>query len=144
MRIVYENEKGIASIVIPSPEYQGTLEELASRVVPNGIAYEIVDDAEIPADRTFRDAWKHDTSSAPEKISVDMLKAKNIAHGIRRKMRDDLFKPLDIEVTIPSKAQQAEQARQAIRNADTKRQTDIDNARNEAELKVLVITPLEV
>lgn len=142
MRIVYENENGVASIVIPSPEFKGTMEELASKVVPQGVDYEIVNTSDIPTDRTFRNAWKHDKTTAPEKIAVDMVKAKDIAHERRRADRDELFKPLDVQATIPSQATQAETARQAIRDADAQKQIDIDNASTPDELKVIMETPI--
>ena len=59
MRIIYPNETGGVSIVIPSPEWTGTMEELAARVVPANAPYKIVDVSEIPEDRTFRNAWEY-------------------------------------------------------------------------------------
>lgn len=59
MRIIYPNETGGVSIVIPSPEWTGTMEELAARVVPANTPYKIVDVSEIPEDRTFRNAWEY-------------------------------------------------------------------------------------
>ena len=59
MRIIYPNETGGVSIVIPSPEWTGTMEELAARVVPANKPYKIVDISEIPEDRTFRNAWEY-------------------------------------------------------------------------------------
>jgi hypothetical protein len=58
-RIVYQNDNGGISIIIPTPDYlqNHTIEELAAKDVPTGKAYHIVDVSEIPTDRTFRDAW---------------------------------------------------------------------------------------
>ena len=58
-RIVYKNDEGGISIVIPTPEALTTMtiEEIAAKDVPTGKAYNIVDASEIPTDRTFRDAW---------------------------------------------------------------------------------------
>ena len=33
------------------------IEEIALKDVPTGLAFAIVEDSEIPTDRTFRDAW---------------------------------------------------------------------------------------
>lgn len=141
-RIIYTRPEGTVTVEIPTAEFKGTMEELAEKVVPVGIAYEIVDETDIPTDRTFRNAWKHDTSTAPEKIAVDMVKAAEIAHKARRKERDKLFAPLDIKATIPAEANAAETARQSIRDADAQKQTAIDAATTPEELKVLMETPL--
>jgi len=60
-RIIYPNDNGGVSILIPSPEYlaEHTIEELAAKDVPAGKPYKIVDVADIPTDRTFRDAWEY-------------------------------------------------------------------------------------
>jgi hypothetical protein len=60
-RIIYPNDNGGVSILIPSPEYlaEHTIEELAEKDVPEGKPYKIVDVADIPTDRTFRDAWEY-------------------------------------------------------------------------------------
>jgi hypothetical protein len=58
-RIVYENDEGGISIVIPTPEVLETMtiEEIAAKDVPQGKEYHIVDVSDIPEDRTFRNAW---------------------------------------------------------------------------------------
>jgi hypothetical protein len=60
-RIIYPNDNGGVSILIPSPEYleTHTIEELAAKDVPVGKPYKIVDVADIPTDRTFRNAWEY-------------------------------------------------------------------------------------
>jgi hypothetical protein len=60
-RIIYPNDEGGVAIVIPSPEYlaEHTIEELAAKDVPAGKPFKIVDVADIPTDRTFRDAWEY-------------------------------------------------------------------------------------
>ena len=56
-RIVYNNDEGGISIIVPSEECGLTIEEIAAKDVPTGKAYNIVDVSEIPTDRTFRGAW---------------------------------------------------------------------------------------
>ena len=51
-RIVYTQDNGIVAVIIPAVSV-----ELALKDVPTGKEYHIVDVAEIPSDRTFRDAW---------------------------------------------------------------------------------------
>ena len=60
-RIIYPNNNGSVSIIIPAPEYlvDHTIEEIAAKDVPEGKPYKIVDVADIPTDRTFRDAWEY-------------------------------------------------------------------------------------
>jgi hypothetical protein len=59
-RIIYPTDDGGVAILMPSPEYlaEHTIEELASKDVPEGKPYKIVDVADIPTDRTFRNAWE--------------------------------------------------------------------------------------
>jgi len=56
-RIVYQNDEGGISIIVPAGECGLTIEEIAVKDVPQGKAYHIVDVSEIPTDRTFRNAW---------------------------------------------------------------------------------------
>lgn len=60
-RIIYPNDEGSVSIVIPAPEALETMtiEEIAAKDVPVGKPYKIVDVADIPTDRTFRNAWEY-------------------------------------------------------------------------------------
>ena len=58
-RIIYPNDEGGVSIVIPSAECSLTIEEIAAKDVPAGKPYKIVDVSDIPSDRTFRDAWEY-------------------------------------------------------------------------------------
>jgi hypothetical protein len=60
-RIIYPNDDGGVSILIPTEEYleTHTIEELAAKDVPAGKEYKIVDVEDIPSDRTFRNAWEY-------------------------------------------------------------------------------------
>jgi hypothetical protein len=60
-RIIYPNDDGGVSILIPAPEYleTHTIEELAAKDVPAGKPFKIVDVSDIPEDRTFRNAWEY-------------------------------------------------------------------------------------
>ena len=59
-RIIYPTDNGGVAIVIPAPEALETMtvEEIAAKDVPAGKPYKIVDVADIPTDRTFRNAWE--------------------------------------------------------------------------------------
>jgi hypothetical protein len=56
-RIIYPTDNGVA-IIIPA-DCGLTIEELAAKDVPAGKEYKIVDVADIPSDRTFRNAWEY-------------------------------------------------------------------------------------
>ena len=51
-RIVYTTDDGTVAVIVPAESV-----ELALKDVPTGKEYHIVDVADIPTDRTFRDAW---------------------------------------------------------------------------------------
>jgi hypothetical protein len=70
-------------------------------------------------------------------ITINITKAKNIAHDARRTTRSAEFAPLDIKATIPSEATAAEAARQVIRDKYAAMQTAIDAASTVEELKAL-------
>lgn len=71
-------------------------------------------------------------------IVINIVKAKNIGHDIRREKRAEEFKPFDevIMKQIPGKdLQEAETARQAIRDKYTVIQQQIDAAATPEEIK---------
>jgi len=70
-------------------------------------------------------------------ITINLNKAKSIAHEIRRTKRASEFAPLDVQVTIPSKAAEAEFSRQAIREKYAAIQADIESAPGIDELKMI-------
>jgi hypothetical protein len=55
-RIVYQNDEGGISIIVPA-DSSLTIAEIAAKDVPQGKEYHIVDVSEIPNDREFRAAW---------------------------------------------------------------------------------------
>jgi hypothetical protein len=57
-RIIYPTDDGGVAIIIPATECGLTIEEIVAKDVPAGKPYKIVDVADIPTDRTFRDAWE--------------------------------------------------------------------------------------
>ena len=71
-------------------------------------------------------------------ISIDLSKAKGIAHEVRRAKRTEEFAPLDLKATIPSEAVAAEEARAAIRAKYEGVQANIDAAADVDALKAIV------
>lgn len=70
-------------------------------------------------------------------LVIDLTKAKNIGHDMRRAARSEEFKPYDeaIAKQIPGQADGAEAARQAIRDKYAAIQTSIDAAATPDEIK---------
>jgi len=132
-RIIYQNESGGVSVIIPTGEL--SIEEVAAKDVPEGVAYEIVEDDAIPADRFFRNAWVMGDCC----VEHDLDKCKALGHDIRRQQRAEEFAPHDevIMKQIPGKdAAAAEEARQEIRDKYAEIQDEIDAAANPDEIKV--------
>jgi len=57
MRIIYKTPENTVAVISASSHWSGTMEELAQKDVPTGLKYKIVEDSEIPTDRSFRNAW---------------------------------------------------------------------------------------
>jgi hypothetical protein len=68
-------------------------------------------------------------------ITININKAKVIAHDVRRTARSAEFAPLDIKATIPSEAIAAEAARAGIRAKYAAMQTAIDAATTTDQIK---------
>jgi hypothetical protein len=68
-------------------------------------------------------------------IVVNIDKAKQIAHEIRRDKRAQEFAPLDVKATIPSEAVEAESARQVIREKYAVIQQNIDASESPEQIK---------
>ena len=58
-RIIYSTDDGGVAVIIPAAECGLSIEEIAAKDVPAGKPYKIVDVADIPTDRTFRNAWEY-------------------------------------------------------------------------------------
>jgi hypothetical protein len=58
-RIIYPTDDGGVAVIIPAAECGLSIEEIAAKDVPAGKPFKIVDVADIPEDRTFRNAWEY-------------------------------------------------------------------------------------
>ena len=129
LRIIFQNESGGVSVIIPTESV-----ELALKDVPEGVAYEIMEDDAIPADRFFRNAWVANGAA----VDVDLDKAKDIGHDKRRAKREEEFAPFDaiIMKQIPgNSAVEAEASRQEIRFKYALIQDVIEAAETPDEIK---------
>lgn len=61
-RILFPNDDGGVSIIIPAESIEAAMKD-----IPSGKPYLIVDAADIPTDRTFRNAWTADFTGAEVK-----------------------------------------------------------------------------
>ncbi len=73
-RIIYTNSDGGFSVIIPAPDANLSIEQIAAKDVPPNTEYKIVDVSEIPTDREFRTAWQQ----LDDKIEINFDKAKEI------------------------------------------------------------------
>jgi hypothetical protein len=55
-RVIFPNDDGGVGIIVPAP---GVTLEQVLLAVPDGKPYQIVDAADIPSDRLFRNAWTY-------------------------------------------------------------------------------------
>ena len=67
MKILYRQSNGVVAIINPildamNPDTNKpfTIDEIAAKDVPSGYKYKIVEDSDVPTDRSFRDAWTVD------------------------------------------------------------------------------------
>ena len=68
-RIIYKSRNGRVSVIIPV-ECGLTVQEIAEKDVPTGLAYKIVDIADIPTDLTERDLWDVDKSDLTDGVGA--------------------------------------------------------------------------
>ena len=61
MKIIYPN--GAGGVVVLHPTGAIPIEEVARKDVPSGVPFLIVEDADIPLDRTNRESWEADFSN---------------------------------------------------------------------------------
>ena len=75
MRIIYKQDNGIVAVIAPvfteiNPDTGKiwTIEEIAAKTVPTGYKYKIVEDADVPTDRSFRNAWTVEDSDLTDGV----------------------------------------------------------------------------
>jgi hypothetical protein len=69
-RVIYNQDNGVVAVIIPAPEAlaQHSIQEIAVKDVPAGKPFKLVDAADIPSDRTDRDAWTVDDAELTDGI----------------------------------------------------------------------------
>ena len=69
-RIIYNQDNGVVAVIIPTPEALGqhSIQAIAIKDVPAGKPFKLVDVADIPSDRTDREAWTVDDADLTDGI----------------------------------------------------------------------------
>ena len=69
-RIIYKQDNGVVAVIIPAPEALGqhSIQAIAVKDVPAGKPFKLVDAADIPFDRTDREAWTVDDADLTDGI----------------------------------------------------------------------------
>uniref|UniRef100_A0A6H1ZCV6 Tail fiber assembly protein n=1 Tax=viral metagenome TaxID=1070528 RepID=A0A6H1ZCV6_9ZZZZ len=98
-KIIYRTDKGI-SIVNPTGEFP--IEDVIQKSVPKDTDYWIVDEKDIPKDRSFRDAWEWDGA----KIKIDNVKKqvildKKAEKDAKLNAKQEAIDSIDSATTIP-------------------------------------------
>jgi hypothetical protein len=68
--IIYKNNEGGVSVIIPTQEAleQHGIQAIAIKDVPSGKPFKIMDAADIPSDRSERDAWTVDEADLTDGV----------------------------------------------------------------------------
>ena len=69
-RIIYKNNDGGVSVIIPTQEAleQHGIQAIAIKDVPSGHKFKLMDVADIPSDRSDRDAWTVDEAGLTDGV----------------------------------------------------------------------------
>ena len=67
-RIIYQNDAGGVSVIIPPQNSILTVEQIAAKDVPTGSPYKIVNASEIPTDRAERNGWTVDEADLTDGV----------------------------------------------------------------------------
>ena len=72
MKIIFKNDNGGISIIHPTDEALEimSIDEIAQKDVPTGKPYKIINDNDIPTDRSYRDAWTIDEAILTDGVGL--------------------------------------------------------------------------
>jgi len=139
-RIIYTQPNGFVVVVTPSGEIP-TADVMTKDVPVTATNIRIATIAELPQDRVFRSAW--DDSNPEDFIGTDLVKAKLVAHDIRRADRETKLIPLDNEERFTSTSTQRKGdivvEKTIILAANAQVQIDIDSSIDETALRTVLV-----
>lgn len=71
--IIYKNPLGNVTVVIPTEEAlrSHSIQEIAEKDVPAGLPFKIIPATDVPADRTFRNAWDVDEAILTDGVGAE-------------------------------------------------------------------------
>lgn len=69
--IIYQTDTGGVAIITPAPECGLTVQEIALKDVPFGKPFKIIDAADLPTDRSERNAWTVDVADLTDGVGAD-------------------------------------------------------------------------
>ncbi len=132
-RIVINNGDGTVGIMIPAPKEleKMSIEDIATKDVPNNLTYRITDTVNIPSDKIFREAWTDDNPT--ETVDIDMPKAREIHMNKIRELRNKKLSELDIETM---RGKNVELEKQTLR--DIPQNLDLSMIATPEELKLTI------
>ena len=106
-KIVYKTETGIA-IITPARSIQEAMKD-----IPKGAEYKIIDESELPQDRTYRNAWKYDlTIDQTKKEAIDVERTQ----VAEKAAMPDLVKSLEAKIiSLKGKVEVLETAREVAK-----------------------------
>lgn len=67
---IFPNDEGTISVLVPAPNCGLTLEQICAKDVPTGTKYKIIDSADLPAEREFRNAWDYDFTNSYDGVGA--------------------------------------------------------------------------
>jgi len=138
--IVYNDpETNVMCIVAPNTDFD--IKDVLSLCVPYGEEYSIINDFELPLNRTFRDFWFYDFKT--DCILIDINKARVLAHEIRRSCRASEFSILDSQCMNPATIDEALAKKVNVREDFSSYQEAIDSCVVEKELLLVIDSILE-
>lgn len=70
--IIYKQDNGVVAVIHPAPEAIEAygIEAIAAKDVPAGKPFKIIDEADLPADRSQRMAWTVDDAELTDGVGV--------------------------------------------------------------------------
>jgi len=116
---IIKNLDGSIGIVRPNQDLLEsiTMAEIVDKANPGGLPSMIIDDAKLPADRVFRNAWEATAST----VRINRPRAEELHMRRLRFLRDIQLKYLDIELTIAQESQNTAEVSRIIELKQTLR-----------------------
>ena len=68
--IIYPDAQAGIAVTVPYLDCGLTLEQIARKDVPTGVAYRVIDDTDLPGDYAYQSAWEADFTS-PDGYGAD-------------------------------------------------------------------------